>query len=139
MLLLCITREKSHIIHSPYIYATYYTNTVPIHTKLTIYPVQQFNQVLQSLEGEYATLWEQYEQLRVKSREVIATLQKERDQKIAECENLSLQVSALVHCNVIKKTEWSKRKATNKQKFYVSKKRQDGDGCIMVHTLSHSL
>ena len=76
--------------------------------------MQYFNQVLQSLEGEYATLWEQYEQLRAKSREVIATLQKERDQKIAECENLSLQVSALVHCNV-HKTEWSKRMATNKQ------------------------
>ena len=55
----------------------------------------RFIQVLQSLQEEYATLWEQYEQLHDKSREIIATLQEERDQKIAECENLSLQVSVI--------------------------------------------
>ena len=64
---------------------------------LFVYNTVRFIQVLQSLQEEYATLWEQYEQLHDKSREIIATLQQERDQKIAECENLSLQVSALMY------------------------------------------
>ena len=60
---------------------------------LTVCNTVHFVQALQSLQEEYATLWEHYQQLHVKSREIIATLQEERDQKIAECENLSLQVS----------------------------------------------
>jgi hypothetical protein len=45
-----------------------------------------------NLQQEYATLSVQYEQLHTKSREIISTLQQERDQKITENEHLQTQV-----------------------------------------------
>ena len=58
-------------------------------------PFHDCVQALQNLQEEYSTLWQQYEQLHIKSRQIIATLQEERDQKIAECETLRSQVNIL--------------------------------------------
>jgi hypothetical protein len=61
-----------------------------------------------NLQQEYATLSVQYEQLHTKSREIISTLQQERDQKITENEHLQTQVLTTQQLEQMKQ-EWMEK------------------------------